>query len=87
MWSKNQELKDQFVKVLEEFIVIGKINTNSEFPSLHKILSDPNSSYFKQFYDKLYKSEGGKDFVFNEFTSRLTELKKETKEKSVENFI
>jgi hypothetical protein len=72
MWSKNQELKDQFVKVLEEFILNGKINTHSEFPSLHKILSDTNSQYFKQFYDKLNKSEGGKDFVFNEFTSRLT---------------
>ncbi len=72
---------------MDELIASGKINTESEFPQLHRILSDPNAPYHKEFYDKLYKSEGGKDFVFSEYSTRLTHLKKEMKERAVENFI
>ena len=58
-------------------ITADKVNIDTDFPKFHKIISDPNLPYLKTFYDQLYKSEEGKEFVYTELTSRIEQLRKE----------
>ena len=38
------------------------------------------------FYDQLYRSEDGKEFIYSEFQSRLTQLKKDELDSAMVNF-
>ncbi len=70
LWQKHHQLKDQFVRSLESYINDGTITSESEYSDLHKLLTG------QYFYENLYKqTDDGKEFMFNEYTNRITQLK------------
>lgn len=51
-------------------IANGQVNSTTEFSQFIKSLQG-NEKYSKDFFDLLYKSEDGKEFVLSEFTATV----------------
>ncbi|CDW79923.1 transcription elongation regulator 1 isoform 2 [Stylonychia lemnae] len=78
LWQQNSTLKQQFNDTLQKLIIEKKLDQDSEFQHLNKLLAG------QQFYDKLLRED--KDFLYSEFNRTQQMLKIQTRENQVEKY-